>query len=126
MRWFSFIKQKMQVLISHNIPAESKAIAALVKKQVMLADSTALLILFGSRARGDASVDSDWDFLVLTQHTDTYTERLADELRKIILREVELKYDVAISLIVKNKTVWENDYAVTNIYQSITEEGVEL
>lgn len=90
----------------------------------MLADNTALLILFGSHARGDTSVDSDWDFLILTQHTDT--DRLADELRKIIFREVELKYEVAVSLIVKNKTVWENDYAVTNIYESITEEGVVL
>lgn len=99
-------------------------VAELVKKYIHNVDGAASVILFGSRARGDASVDSDWDFLILTQHADT--DRLADELRKIILREVELKYDVAISLIVKNKTVWENDYAVTNIYQSITAEGVEL
>ncbi|MBC7890457.1 MAG: nucleotidyltransferase domain-containing protein, partial [Ferruginibacter sp.] len=34
-------------------------------------DGTASVILFGSRARGDAANDSDWDFLILTWHTDT-------------------------------------------------------
>lgn len=113
-----------QSLILNKLPIESSMIAELVKEYIHIADDTALAILFGSRARGDASVDSDWDFLVLTQHTDT--DRLANELRKIILREVELKYEVAISLIVKNKTLWESDYAVTNIYKSIAEEGVAL
>lgn len=116
--------KNIQSLILHDIPTESKMVAGLVKKYIRIADGTAKVILFGSRVRGDASIDSDWDFLVLTQRTDT--DRLANEIRKIISREVELKYDVAISLIVKNKTVWENDYAVINIYQSIKEEGVVL
>lgn len=87
-------------------------------------DSTASVILFGSRARGDAALDSDWDFLVLTENTNT--DAFAGQLRKIMLREVELKYDAAISLIVKNAAEWHNDYAVTNIYESITEEGIQL
>jgi uncharacterized protein len=114
----------MQILTSHIIPAESKTMAALVKKQVQLVDSSATVILFGSRARGDAAEDSDWDFLVLTEKTNS--NALADELRKVILREVELKYDAAISLIVKNAEVWQSDYSVTNIYESIAEEGIQL
>ncbi len=114
----------MQPIHSHIIPAESKALAALVKKQVQLADGTAQVILFGSRARGDAAEDSDWDFLVLTEKTNT--DELANQLRKIMLREVELKHDVAISLMVKNKWVWQRNYAVTNIFESIAEEGIEL
>jgi uncharacterized protein len=114
----------MQVLSSHTIPAESRTVAALVKKYIRLADATASVILFGSRVRGDAEDDSDWDFLVLTKKQDAGV--LADELRKIKLREVELKYNVAISLVVKNAILWESDYPVTNIYESITEEGVLL
>lgn len=90
----------------------------------MLIDTTASVILFGSRARGDAENESDWDFLVLAQQTDT--DWLSDKLRKIIQREVELKYNVAISLIVKNATLWQSDYTVTNIYESINEEGILL
>lgn len=114
----------MHMLTSHIIPLESMAVATLVKKNIQSADATSSVILFGSRARGDAENDSDWDFLVLTQKKDAAV--LADELRKIIRKEVELKYDVAISLIVKNEALWENDYAVTNIYESISEEGILL
>ena len=114
----------MHLTISHPIPKESRALAELVRKQVQLIDSNAKIILFGSRARGDAIMDSDWDFLVLTERKDT--DALADQLRKRILREVELKYDAAISLIVKNISIWQNDYAVTNIYESIADEGILL
>lgn len=114
----------MQPFSSHIIPAESRAIATLVKNQILLTDATASVILFGSRARGDAEQDSDWDFLVLTQQKDT--DLLSDKLRKIMLREVELKYDVAISLMVKNKSLWQSDYAITHIFESINDEGILL
>lgn len=114
----------MQVSGSHIIPIESKLIATAVKKNISAADDTATIILFGSRARGDAEDDSDWDFLVLTHETDT--DSLSHQLRKIILHEVELKYDVAISLIIRNADTWNNDYAITNIFESITEEGIQL
>ena len=114
----------MQQLTSHIIPSESRTIASLVKKQILLNDASASVILFGSRARGDAEDDSDWDFLVLTQSADT--DLLSGKLRKIVLCEVELKHNVAISLMVKNATLWESDYAVTNIYESINEEGILL
>lgn len=61
----------MQAFSSHTIPTESRTIATLVKNQLLLVDGTASVILFGSRARGDAANDSDWDFLILTWHTDT-------------------------------------------------------
>ena len=38
-----------------------------VKSTVQAIDPTAEVWLFGSRARGDARDDSDWDFLVLTE-----------------------------------------------------------
>jgi predicted nucleotidyltransferase len=114
----------MQTLTSHIIPSESRFIAALAKKQILLIDPSATVILFGSRARGDAENESDWDFLILTQETDT--DLLSDKLRKIMLREVELKYNVAISLMVKNAALWQSDYAVTNIFESINEEGILL
>lgn len=119
-----FVSIKMQVASSHIIPLDSKFIATAVKKNILIADDTATVILFGSRARGDAENDSDWDFLVLTQKTDI--DSLSDSLRKIMLQEVELKYDVAISLIVKNEETWKNHYVFTNIFESLTEEGIQL
>lgn len=114
----------MQTFVSHTIPSESIFIATLVKDQILLADPSATVMLFGSRARGDAETESDWDFLILTQQTDT--DLLSDKLRKIMLRKVELKYNVAISHIVKNAALWQSDYAATNIFESINEEGILL
>jgi len=37
-----------------------------VKEIVQATDPEAEVILFGSRARGDAMEDSDWDILILT------------------------------------------------------------
>ncbi len=112
------------MLTSHKLPLESRTVAFLVKRSILMADDSARVILFGSRARGDSESDSDWDFLVLTKKTDT--ELLSDELRKIMLRKIELMHDVAISLMVKNEALWLSDYTATGIYESISEEGILL
>ena len=87
-------------------------------------DPLAIIILFGSRARGDTSEESDWDFLVLSNTDDVETP--ASVMRRAIRIQVEMVHDIAVSLLVKNKMIWEEDYAVTNIYDSIQGEGISL
>lgn len=36
-----------------------------IKETVLAIDETAEVILFGSQARGEAGVESDWDLLIL-------------------------------------------------------------
>lgn len=111
--------------IQHKgLPKEAMEVALLIKRIVLFYDVSATVILFGSRARDDADNESDWDFLVLTETNDIDT--LAKKLRKEIKEKIENIYFIAVSLIVKNKTVWESDYRVTNIYESIMEEGIGL
>ena len=43
------------------------------------------ILLFGSRARGDAGVESDWDFLVLTENDISFADR------KAVVTEVQRK-----------------------------------
>ena len=109
---------------NRTIPAVTKEVAEKIKQLVSASDRHASVILFGSRARGDASEESDWDFLVLTDRDDAAS--LADTLRIKIRKEVEVPLNIAVSLIVKNRQVWEDDYAVTNIYESIAAEGLAL
>lgn len=97
----------MQLSSIHLIPAEHKMVAQKVKAVVRSVDASAITILFGSRARGDASEESDWDFLVLSNTNDV--ETLASAIRREMRIKVEMVEDIAVSLLVKNKMVWEDD-----------------
>lgn len=54
----------------------------------------------------------------------TVKEELKRKVRRDILEEIEWKTFEVIQTIWRNKEEWENDYAVTNIYESIKEEGI--
>jgi uncharacterized protein len=58
----------------------------------------AKVLLFGSRVRGEYTIDSDYDLLVITQ--ETYTPRLKmnleSKIRKALINELNLPFDVII------------------------------
>jgi predicted nucleotidyltransferase len=112
-------------LLKRRVPADAAVIAnLLVKERIAQHDAAAAVILFGSRARGDAEPESDWDFLVLSNNH--HIEEFASELRKDLLYTVELPYNAVISLIVKNRNEWFGRYDVTPLFDSISKEGIEL
>lgn len=120
--YLSLKKNVMSIAI--KIPQESLQIALIVKRYISEIDSNAEITLYGSRARGDSRTDSDWDFLVLTDREDI--EELADQLRKVLLRKVELPFTQVVSLLVRNKNKWSSDYQLSGIYDSIKQEGIQL
>ncbi|MEA3446368.1 MAG: nucleotidyltransferase domain-containing protein [Bacteroidota bacterium] len=92
------------------------------KSGVQQIDRKAIILLYGSRARGDSRVDSDWDFLVLTDLPEnTETKKLFRD--KIF--DTELELEEAISTIIHNKEVWQ-EYEVTPLYQIISKEGIQV
>ncbi len=93
-----------------------------VKRSVHEIDPQAEVWLFGSRARGDARPDSDWDFLVLT---DKQVDRPFKYTVWDQLNELELSAERVISTRVWNNRSW-NDMAVTDLYQNIQEDGHRL
>ena len=80
------------------------------------------IILFGSKARGDSSNESDIDVLVLL---DTNVD---DHVRLDIFNvayEIELSYDVVFGIIVQTKDLWYSDAAkYFPLYDSIQRDGV--
>jgi len=93
-----------------------------VKNRIKKIDPKVRILLFGSRARNDASEDSDWDFLILTK-LDVNRElknKISDELF-----ETELETDEVLSGVIQNIELWKQ-YSFTTFYQNVTNESVEL
>ena len=93
-----------------------------VKTSILSFDQNAQVILFGSRARGDSKVDSDWDFLIIT--SAPIDEKNKVEMQKK-LYSTELETEEVISPIIYFKEDWE-DLSVTPLYQIIKEEGIRI
>jgi predicted nucleotidyltransferase len=81
------------------------------------------VILFGSRARGDARDDSDWDVLILLDK-DRITSQDIDDYT-YPLREMGWYYDQCINAILYTKHDWEGSIA-SPFRQNVTEDGIRL
>lgn len=90
-----------------------------IKRYVRDIDPQADVWLFGSRARGEASEQSDWDLLVLTNQT---VDRALKYAFWDHLTELEIEAGQTLGVLVHQKKEWER-FARTDIYRNIQEEG---
>jgi predicted nucleotidyltransferase len=99
-------------------------ILQLIKTSVNSTDPDAVLILYGSYARGDYRDDSDVDLLVLLdQEKITRT----DEKRiKYPLYDIEFNTGTIISPLVFSKKDWETRHRITPFYENVNREGQVL
>lgn len=82
------------------------------------------IILYGSRSRGDAVSESDWDFLIIVDGPldDERTDRIRHRLY-----EIEWESGEVISSIVRTREEWDSrQYQVLPFHQSVTREGIRL
>ena len=96
----------------------------LVKKAVQEIEPDANIILYGSRSKGKASDESDWDFLILVdgpvdfQRTDKIRHRLY---------EIEWDTGEVLCSIVRSREEWKKPIIkVTPFFQSIERDGIML
>ena len=101
---------------------KDRAIAEAVKSAVREFDPSAEVVLFGSRARGDARQDSDYDFLVLLNVPLDFVlkEKILDRLYLI-----ELSTENVISPLIRSKTDWVRMTAYP-IHQEISAYGIAI
>ncbi|HOZ45254.1 MAG TPA: nucleotidyltransferase domain-containing protein [Candidatus Hydrogenedentes bacterium] len=82
------------------------------------------VILFGSRARGDAAPDSDMDVLVVVD------EAILDESREIVLDcawEAGFDAGIVVAPVVVSREAWENGpLRASLLAQAVREEGVSV
>ncbi|RZV36961.1 MAG: nucleotidyltransferase domain-containing protein [Candidatus Acidulodesulfobacterium acidiphilum] len=85
---------------------EIKAVEEL-KKTILGIYPDAEIILFGSKARGDYTEDSDIDILILlnTEVNSKLEEKIIGDIY-----DIELKYGLLFGPLIKNINDWNNDY----------------
>ncbi len=103
---------------------EHQALETLIRRlHTRYADQIQLVVLFGSKARGDAGPDSDIDVLTVLTNDDP---RLRSSVRRLAAR-VSLEYDILISMFAVSRSHWHklSRYRFP-LYQAIQSEGIVL
>ena len=85
----------------------------------------AKVLLFGSRARGQATKDSDYDLLIVTN--DTFAPRVKmdweSKIRKALVYSLKAPFDV---ILASTKEVEEKKNLTGHIVQYAIREGIEI
>ena len=100
---------------------KSENILVEIKKLVEEQDSSAKIYLYGSRAKGNAHKDSDWDLLILLNR-----EKITSEIENKItspLYDLEFETGEIISPMVYTLKEWNTKYNVTPFYKNVMKEG---
>ena len=101
----------------------TRDIKSLIRDNIKEIDPYADIILYGSRARGDERLDSDWDILVLTDYSvDLSKER---EFRNH-LYDLEIETGEPFSIFVYSKEDWNTKQRISPFYHNVTMDGIRL
>jgi uncharacterized protein len=107
-----------------NLSAAELALLQRCKAAVRRIAPGATVILYGSRARGQAELASDYDLLVLTGEPvpAEVPERIGDALY-----EIEIECGVVISEFVIDRGEWDGPHRkVTPLHENVEREGILL
>jgi predicted nucleotidyltransferase len=106
------------------MPPLDNKIAGKIKEAVISFDPEAEVYIYGSRARGDASPESDWDVMVITPHT--VTPQLKRSIRHA-LYEIEWEHGCVISSIIRSRGEWNTTrMRMTPFYRNVTRNAVRI
>ena len=95
-----------------------------VKQAVHEVEPEADIILYGSRARGDAHAESDWDFLILL-------DGVVDEARTDAIRhrlyDIEWDCGEVLCSVVRSRQEWNSSlYQGTPFAKILREQGIRM
>jgi len=95
-----------------------------IRQAVHTVEPDAQIILYGSRARGNAGPESDWDLLVLVDGPVNGDRKSAIRHR---LYEVEWDFDEVLTSIIFSREDWNSPlYRAMPFHQNVDRDGVSL
>jgi len=92
---------------------------------LIFGDRLRKIILYGSYARGDHTNDSDLDIMVLANFDENEEKLLESSLGKMSSR-ASLDYDITVSLLLNNESLFMNRLHISPFYRNVLLEGVEI
>jgi predicted nucleotidyltransferase len=102
---------------------EDKSIARRIRESIKVIDSKAQVIIFGSRARGDSKIESDWDLLILIENLVT---TIIERSFRNSLFDLEIDTGEVFSTFIYQRKEWETMHKVTPLYRNIKKVRVRL
>lgn len=103
---------------------DNQTMRKLIKQNVQEVEPTAQVWLYGSRVRGEAREDSDWDVLVLSAKDKLSfkeEERFMDHICDLIVSTGQ-----AIQLFAYGMKDWHANHVITPFYHNVQAEAVLL
>jgi len=103
---------------------EKQTAEALVENLITkFGEQILVVVLFGSRARGDADDESDMDILIIMSEVDSKTRRQI----RFIATEIWLEHGIFLSTSILSLTHWrELQKLETALYRNIQDDGLVL
>jgi predicted nucleotidyltransferase len=102
----------------------TQALLPRIRDTIRCIEPAARIILYGSRARGDARPDSDWDLLILLNGAVDHHRAATVRHR---LYDLELESDMVLSTMVLSNAAWETPLSrAMPFYANVMREGIEV
>lgn len=101
----------------------TQAVLDLIRSTVREHEPNAEIILYGSRARGDARPDSDWDILVLVDNPQFNYKRSGDLTYNVWFKGMENNVDI--DAFAYSKSQWEKSPLLPFKY-NVMHEGIKI
>ena len=92
-----------------------------IKKIILEQEPKAKIYLYGSRSRGTAKSNSDWDLLILLNKdkiTPEEEQKISDPLY-----DLEFETGDVISPMIYSEKVWNTKHKITPFYKNVMREG---
>jgi predicted nucleotidyltransferase len=125
--FFRKVVTYMQSIVDTHRANELQTITDSVVTKVVdiLADKIYKIILYGSYARGDFTAESDVDIIILLNCDKEEVKSFRTEISRLSSR-IGLENDIEVSLMLRDRTSYEEGLAVLPFYRNIENEGKVL